>query len=701
MELGITIDKALKENPELKTLYDTDEQAKYLIDMSKKLEGLPRHTSMHAAGVLISPEAVDEFVPLSRASDGTITTQYTMTTLEELGLLKMDFLGLRTLTVIQDAAHMAKLSDDTLMDIDFDDKNIFDMISSGKCEGVFQLESAGMKQFMTELKPKNLEEVIAGISLYRPGPMDFIPEYIAGKNNADSITYDCPQLEPILKPTYGCIVYQEQVMEIVRSLAGYSYGRSDLVRRAMSKKKTKVMEAERQNFVYGNEAEGVKGCVDNGIPEKIANKIYDDMIDFAKYAFNKSHAAAYAVVAYQTAYLKYYYPVEFMAALLTSVKDNAGKVLSYIMTSRKMGINILPPDINSGYSYFSVSGNSIRYGMSAIKGIGSQVIDAIVKERETNGSFTSMKNFMERLSSKEINRHTLEGFIKSGALDSVPGNRRQKMIVYESVLESVNREKKDSMTGQLSLFDFGDEAFKSANEIKYPDIAEFEKEELLAYEKEYLNVYISGHPLEDYLPLMEKNCSNTSADFEPQFLEESGEAGLPRIGDKVTAVIGGMITAKTVKTTKTNTLMAFITVEDLYGSVEVVIFPRDYENNKYLLEENSKIFVRGRTDVQEGRPAKLICQKIIPFDKVPCDLWVRFASKQEYVARENELYSAMLPYDGNDGVWIYVKSEETGRYQRKHLPPSRNVDARRIIRENILKDFGEGNVGITEKSIEK
>ena len=325
MELGITIDKALESNPDLRSMYDSDDQARNLIDMSRKLEGLPRHTSMHAAGVLISPKPVDEFVPLSKASDGTITTQYTMTTLEELGLLKMDFLGLRTLTVIQDAAKLAGLQDQDMMHIDYDDPAVFEMISSGKCEGVFQLESAGMKQFMKELKPRNMEDIIAGISLYRPGPMDFIPQYIAGKNSQDSIVYDCPQLEPILSPTYGCIVYQEQVMQIVRNLAGYSFGRSELVRRAMSKKKAKVMEAERQNFIYGNEEEGVRGCIAGGIPENVANKIYDEMIDFAKYAFNKSHAAAYAVVAYQTAYLKYHHPVEFMAALMTSVKDNTVK----------------------------------------------------------------------------------------------------------------------------------------------------------------------------------------------------------------------------------------------------------------------------------------------------------------------------------------------------------------------------------------
>ena len=553
MELGITIEKALKHNPELKAIYDTDEQARNLINMSKRLEGLPRHTSMHAAGVLISPKPVDEYVPLSKAADGTVTTQYTMTTLEELGLLKMDFLGLRTLTVIQNAAKMAGLVDDTMMDIDFEDKNVYEMIGAGHTEGVFQLESAGMKQFMKELKPQNLEDVIAGISLYRPGPMDYIPQYIAGKNNQDNVAYDCPQLEPILEATYGCIVYQEQVMQIVRNLAGYSFGRSDLVRRAMSKKKASVMAAERKNFVYGNEEEGVKGCIHNGVSEAVANKIYDDMTEFAKYAFNKSHAAAYAVVAYQTAYLKYYYPVEFMAALMTSVKDNTGKVLSYAMTCRQMEIGILGPDVNEGFSEFSVSDGKIRFGMSAIKGIGAGVIAAIVAERERDGKYTSMEDFMARLSSKEVNKHTIENFIKSGAFDCLGGNRRQKMLVYQSMLDNINREKKDSMAGQLSLFDMGDEDLKGANAVAFPEVGEYDKEEYLNFEKEVLGIYVSGHPLEDYLGLMQKNCTRTSQDF--QAGEEGEELGAANAVDGETAVIGGMLVGKTIKTTKTNSIM--------------------------------------------------------------------------------------------------------------------------------------------------
>ena len=402
-ELGITIDKALKMNPDLKKLYDTDETVTNLIDMAKRLEGLPRHCSMHAAGVVICQKPVDEYVPLSRAADGTITTQFIMTTLEELGLLKMDFLGLRTLTVIQNAVLLARRKQPELNinQIDYNDQKVLDYIGTGKTDGVFQLESAGMKGFMKELKPHNLEDVIAGISLYRPGPMDFIPQYIRGKNDSSSITYDCPQLEPILAPTYGCIVYQEQVMQIVRDLAGYSLGRSDLLRRAMSKKKAAVMEKERKIFIYGDEETGVPGCIKNGIDEQTANKIYDEMIDFAKYAFNKSHAAAYAVVSYQTAWLKYYFPVEYMAALMTSVIDNPSKVSEYIYACRQMNIKILPPDINKGEANFSVDGGDIRYGLAAIKSIGRPVIKAIVEDREELGLFQNLEDFITRLSAKK------------------------------------------------------------------------------------------------------------------------------------------------------------------------------------------------------------------------------------------------------------------------------------------------------------
>ena len=679
MEKDITIAKAIAQNQDLCKLYETDEQTKYLLDMAQKLEGLPRHTSIHAAGVVIAPEPVDHFVPLSKGSEGNVTTQYTMTTLEELGLLKMDFLGLRTLTVVQNAAKMCGMSDEDMLQLDLEDENVWKLISSGRTEGIFQLESAGMKQFMKELQPESMAEIVAGISLYRPGPMDFIPQYIAGRSNRDSITYDCPQLEPILSTTYGCIVYQEQVMEIVRSLAGYSYGRSDLVRRAMSKKKAKVMEAERKNFVYGNEEEGVKGCIANGISEEVANKIYDEMISFAAYAFNKSHAAAYGMVTFQTAWLKCYHPVEFMASLLTSVKENTNKIVEYVMECRRMDIEILPPDVNEGYSFFSVSDGSIRYALSAIKGIGSGVINNIVQERERGGRFTSMQDFMRRLTSKEVNKSSIESFIKAGAFDGMEGNRRQKLQVYQSMLDSVNREKKDSMSGQLSLFDMGDEELEHANDVSYPALEEFEKEELLAYEKEVLGIYISGHPLEEYLGLIRKNSTCSSQDF-VRSSEEEGEGAGDAVHDQESVVIGGMITAKTVKTTRTNKLMAYLTLEDVYGAVEVLVFPNVYEKKKERCREDAKVFVKGRADMGGDRDGKVICQDIIPFDMLPCELWLRFKNLADFQEREQQIYEKLSPFDGTDQVIVYLEEER----QMKKLPPGRNVNARQVIRENIL-----------------
>ena len=694
-ELNITIDKALKMNPELARVYAQDEQIHHLIDMAKRLEGLPRHTSMHAAGVVISQKDVDEYVPLSRASDGTITTQFTMTTLEELGLLKMDFLGLRTLTVIQNAVHLIEKDTGIRLDmdkIDYDDKKVLDSIGTGKTDGIFQIESPGMKNFMKELKPQSLEDIIAGISLYRPGPMDFIPQYIRGKNHPETITYDCPQLESILKPTYGCIVYQEQVMQIVRSLAGYTLGRSDLVRRAMSKKKASVMEKERQNFVYGNEAEGVPGCIVNGIEEKVANKIYDDMIDFAKYAFNKSHAAAYAVVSYQTAYLKYYYPVEFMAALMTSVIDNPSKVSEYILSCRKMGIQILPPDINCGEGAFSVDGNSIRYGLSAIKSVGKPVIRAIVEERKAGGIFQNMKDFVTRMTGREINKRAIENFIKAGAFDCLEGNRQQKMMVYPRIVDSVVQERKNAMAGQMTLFDIVGEEDKKAFEISLPDVPEYDKEALLAFEKEVLGVYISGHPLENYTAMMEKNITAITSDFQPD-----DEIGAARVRDGQSVVVGGIITEKTVKYTKNNKVMAFLTLEDLVGTVEIIVFPRDYEKNHLLMDEESKVFIRGRVAAEDERASKMICEQILSFTQVPRELWIQFETKQAYHQREMELLEDLKDCEGNDSVVIYIQRDKV----MKRLPSSRNIGIDSSILGKMQEKYGQNNIKVVEKSIEK
>ncbi|MBS4918551.1 MAG: DNA polymerase III subunit alpha [Lachnospiraceae bacterium] len=693
-ELGITIDKALKMNPDLKKLYDTDETVTNLIDMAKRLEGLPRHCSMHAAGVVICQKPVDEYVPLSRAADGTITTQFIMTTLEELGLLKMDFLGLRTLTVIQNAVLLARRKQPELNinQIDYNDQKVLDYIGTGKTDGVFQLESAGMKGFMKELKPHNLEDVIAGISLYRPGPMDFIPQYIRGKNDSSSITYDCPQLEPILAPTYGCIVYQEQVMQIVRDLAGYSLGRSDLLRRAMSKKKAAVMEKERKIFIYGDEETGVPGCIKNGIDEQTANKIYDEMIDFAKYAFNKSHAAAYAVVSYQTAWLKYYFPVEYMAALMTSVIDNPSKVSEYIYACRQMNIKILPPDINKGEANFSVDGGDIRYGLAAIKSIGRPVIKAIVEDREELGLFQNLEDFITRLSAKNIlNKRTIENLIKAGALDTLGGTRKQFMSIYVQIVDHVTQEKKNSMVGQMTLFDLVSEDQKEEFQIRMPDVGEYSKETLLAFEKEVLGIYVSGHPLEAYEEKWKKSISATTADFQ---LDE--ETGHTKVHDGAKEIIGGMITEKTIKHTKTNQMMAFITIEDLLGTVEVVVFPRDYEKNRDYLEADSKVFVRGRVSEEDDKPSKLICEKIIPFEQTKKELWIQFPDKETFLDQEQIVYGYLADSDGNDEVMIYCAKERAV----KKLPKNRNIGINEQILSRLMNHFGEKRVKVVEKPIE-
>ena len=689
-ELNITIDKALGMNPELRKAYEEQDDIHRLIDLAKRLEGLPRHTSMHAAGVVISQKDVSEYVPLSRAQDGSIVTQFTMTTLEELGLLKMDFLGLRTLTVIQNAVKMVEKSTGMLLDmqeIDYNDKKVLDSLGTGRTDGVFQLESAGMKSFMRELKPQSLEDVIAGISLYRPGPMDFIPQYIRGKNRPDTIRYDCPQMEPILKPTYGCIVYQEQVMQIVRELAGYTLGRSDLVRRAMSKKKASVMAKERQNFVYGNAEEGVPGCIANGISEEIANKIYDEMTDFAKYAFNKSHAAAYAVVSYQTAYLKYYYPVEFMAALMTSVVEMPNKVAEYISVCRQMGIRILPPDINHGVYGFSVDNGAIRYALSAIKSIGRPVIEGIVREREEHGEYTSLKTFIER-NIDQINKRVVENLIKAGALDCLEGNRNQKMTVYTQIIDSINQDKKHTMAGQLSLFDIAPEEDKNEFEIRMPQAAEYPKETILTFEKEVLGIYLSGHPLERYRNMMEKMISAKTSDFQPD-----DETGIPEVYDNQKVIVGGMITDKTIKYTKNNKVMAFLTVEDLVGTVEVVVFPRDYEKCQMFLNEDARLFIQGRVSAEDDKASKLILEKVRLFDDMPRELWLQFESREEYAKAETGLVDDLMESRGNSTVVIYLKDVKA----MKKLPPAYQVHIEDSWLERMCEKYGSSNVKIVER----
>ena len=689
-DLNITLDLALQTSPDLKKMYEEDDQIRHLIDMSRKLEGLPRNTSMHAAGVVIGQEPIEEYVPLSKGGDDAITTQFTMTTIEQLGLLKMDFLGLRTLTVIQDACDMISEGRQIPFSIDtinYEDEDVYSMISAGRTEGVFQLESSGMKSFMTELKPGNLEDVIAGISLYRPGPMDFIPSYIKGKNHPEDITYDAPQLEKILAPTYGCIVYQEQVMQIVMELAGYTLGRSDLVRRAMSKKKADVMERERKNFVYGNEAEGVPGCISRGIPEATANKIFDEMTDFAKYAFNKSHAACYAVVAYQTAYLKYHYPVEFMAALMTSYIENAGKVTEYIYVCRQMGIEILPPDINTGVAEFSVKDGRIVYGLSAIKNIGRNVIDLVVNERETNGPYKSLQNFLERMPGKEVNKRAIENLILAGAFDAMEGNRRQKMMIYPAIMDGIHASHKNSMEGQMSLMDFLGEEEKEEFEVRMPDVEDYKKEEKLAFEKQVLGVYVSGHPLEDYLELIRKQADATSMDFQ---LDE--ESGLPKVTDQGLYTLGGMVSSVTLKVTRNNQNMAFLTLEDMYGSVEVVVFARDFEKNRSILTPDAKLFITGRASVSDDE-AKLLFSKAISFDDIPRDVWLQFETKEAYERLQSELYQIIDRHAGSSFIKIYIREGKL----RKNLPPQFAIASGGEALEELKALLGAENVVVKDR----
>lgn len=696
-DLGMTLDKALRANPDLKQAYDTDPDVHNIIDMSKRLEGLPRHTSMHAAGVVIAAKPVDEFVPLSKNADGAITTQYTMTTLEELGLLKMDFLGLRTLTVIRDALRLIEQNHGIHLDtltLDYDDHAVYEMIGQGKCEGVFQLESSGMKSFMKELKPESMEDIIAGISLYRPGPMDFIPKYIKGKNNRASVTYDCPQMQAILEPTYGCIVYQEQVMQIVRDLAGYTLGRSDLVRRAMSKKKAAVMEKERRNFVYGNAEEGVPGCAANGIDEKTANRIYDEMTDFAKYAFNKSHAAAYAVVSYQTAYLKHYYPTEYFAALLTSVMDNITKAAEYIQIIRDLGIAVLAPDVNEAQVGFSVSGKRIRYGLSAVKGVGRSAAQQLIAERAQNGVFLDFEDFVVRVSDKGLNRRAIEYLVQAGALDCFAGNRRQKIEVLPSILERKVKEKKQNMAGQMTLADlFGsDDATVSDFAIRMPEVAEYESETLLALEKEALGTYISGHPMDDYRALWEQIATARTTDFG---VDE--ESGLCRLADGKQVIAGGIVTEMTQKTTKNLKQMAFLTLEDMVGSVEVLVFPDTYTKNRPLLREDAKLFVAGRVSVTADGDAKLIAEQFYDFSDTVTSLWLQFEDFDAYKRLSRDVAALLREHAGSHTVVLYLKKEKA----KKTLSKEDCVDIDETLLSALREKLCENNVKVVQKLLKK
>ena len=684
-----TLDQAMEESRELKEFCQKDERAAKIMQFARRLEGLPRHASTHAAGVVICGEPAYDFVPISRSPEGQLTTQFPMGTIEELGLLKMDFLGLRTLTVIRQAKDYIRQQKGIQIDfsrMEYNDPKVFEMISAGKCEGVFQLESSGMKSFMRELKPAGIEDLIAGISLYRPGPMQFIPDYIRGKNDPQAVRYLTPQLEPILSDTYGCMVYQEQVMQIVRDLGGYSMGRSDLVRRAMSKKKESVMRQERQNFVYGNEAEGVPGCVSRGILPEIADKIFDQMMDFAQYAFNRSHAAGYAVVGYQTAYLKCYYPVEYMAALLTSVMDVTSKVSEYIAVCRQMNIPVLPPDINEGSYGFSPAGEGIRYGLTAIKGIGRNVVDVIIREREESGPFTGLESFLERMNGKGINKRAVESFIYAGAMDSLPGTRSQKIMVYAELMDQIQKRKKDSISGQMSLFDLSGDQESLRREIVFPDIPEYSPRERLAYEKQVLDLYISGHPLDEDAGLLKRNITARMIDFTVD--EESGAAG---VRDGATVTIGGLVEKKTLRTTRSGSSMMILEVMDLTGSIEVLCFPRETENYRNRLEEGSKVFIRGRVSLGDEAKGKLICAQVLFFEDLPQEPYVLFENREAYEQESHRLLKLL----GGCSCVVTLKQER----QLKRLEGLRSVLFTEEILRTLQEAYGEKRVAFQEKNV--
>lgn len=703
--LGITIEKALELNPELKTAYDTDIRVQNLIDVSKDLEGLPRHSSTHAAGVVIASKPLVEYVPLQKNED-MIVTQFGMNTLEELGLLKMDFLGLRTLTVMNDALRMIKYNrgiDIDLDKIDFDDREVYKMIGEGKTAGVFQLESAGMVSFMKELKPDSLEDIIAGISLYRPGPMAEIPRYIERKKNPDKVEYLTPELEDILNVTYGVMVYQEQVMEIVRKLAGYSMGRSDLVRRAMSKKKHKVMEEERKNFIYGIEdSDGnieVPGCLRNGISEEVANKIYDMMMDFASYAFNKSHAAAYAVVGYQTAYLMKYYPVEMIAAMLNSVMGINEKVAGYIKFAESLGIQVVPPDINKSYSKFTVEGDRIIFGLAAIRNVGVNVVEGIVKAREDKGEFTSIMDFINKLDLGTINKRAIESLIKAGAFNSFGVFRSKLLAVYEKLMDGVAGDKKRNIDGQISLFAIEEEI--NMPEVNYPNIKEFNKKNLLSMEKEMTGMYLSGHPLDEYAKSLEmQTTTSVSSIFKVhKAIEENISKGINieeisdqmPIKDNQTVILGGILTEVNQKVTRNNTIMAFLKLEDLSGEIEVIVFPRTLDRVRESISEDALVTIKGRISLKEDEPPKLICEKIEGLEKVDSNkIYIRAADEEAVKKVNYELRRGFEEYKGESAIYVFNASNNKSYRLAREAWLNLDTDIITILKEK----YGEDNVKV-------
>jgi DNA polymerase-3 subunit alpha len=694
----ITIEKALELNPELKKIYDEDERVKTLIDVSRDLEGLPRHTSTHAAGVVISSKPLVNYVPLLK-NEESIVSQFTMGTLEELGLLKMDFLGLRTLTVLRDAIEMIKENKGVTIDLDnldLNDREVYKMIGEGKTVGVFQFESAGMVSFMKELKPDCLEDMIAGNALYRPGPMGEIPRYIENKKNPVDSEYITPELEPILSVTYGCMVYQEQVMQIVRDLAGYSMGRSDLVRRAMSKKKHKVMEEERKNFIYGIVNEDgdieVPGCLRNGISEEAANKIFDLMMDFASYAFPKSHAAAYAVVAYDTAYLMRYYPTEFIAATLNSVMGINEKVAYYVRFAKELNIEILPPDINESYAKFTVKGESIRFGIASVKNVGFNVIESIVAARNKKGKFTNFVDFSNKVDIGVVNKRAVESLIKAGAFDCVNVFRSKLSAVFEKIMDGIGSQRKKNIDGQMSLFsDFSNKQQEDID-IKYPDIKEFDKKYILSMEKEMTGLYISGHPLDEYKETLDTLTNIKISDIiVDESLENIGPEENYKVKDGDRVVIGGIIKEISRKITKKNTMMAFMKVEDMYGTIEIVVFPKVLEKSNALINEDGLVIVKGRVSIREDEQPKILAEDINPLAKITdTKVYLQIEEEKQVMSVIKDISKILCEFKGSTPIYLCTKKE-----RKKFMLPDNLWINEDIEILNLLRDrFGDENVKV-------
>lgn len=709
---SISLKTALTMNPELQEKYDTDPTAKELIDMAMRLEGLPRNSGVHPAGVVIAEHPMDEYVPLALGKGDAVITQYEAAPMEELGLLKMDFLGLITLTMISDAINQIRENHGkniVFTEMTYDDPKVFETIASGDTTGVFQLEGAGMTRFMISLKPESLEDIIAGIALYRPGPMQSIPVYVKAKNSGEKPQYLTEKLRPILEPTYGCIIYQEQVLQIFRELAGYSMGQADEIRRAMSKKKQAIIDKERQAFIHGDPKRNISGCEANGIEMSVADSIYDQMEEFAKYAFNKAHAASYAVLGYQTGYLKCYYPKEFFCALLTSELGNAEKVAHYIRVVRSRGIEVLPPDVNKGKGAFAVDGDAIRYGMYSIKGVGENVIDAVVEEREQHGQYKSLEDFLRRVTGidKGVNKKAIESMIKAGALDGLDGNRRQKIYIYQQILDSLANDKKKNYAGQMTLLDLASDEDKEEFKITLPDVPEFDRETRLSFEKEVMGIYVSGHPLEDDIPLMESCVTAVSADFivqneEDDVEDDSADANVimeaeeEKVHDGEQVVIGGLLIEKEVSFSKKNNLpWAKLIIEDLYGTMEVLVFSKQYERLKDKLVEDSKVFVAGRVHTESDKNSCVYGNNVIPFDEVPREVWLRFENKKVYEPIEKDLISDIADLDGDDSLVIYLNEEKA----KKRFSDRYDFKATDGLLERWRGLYGDDSVAIKPKKL--